>query len=128
MGIFRFKKHLNSPRIFFKDLEEPEGFPHGLKVPRPRLKHGSCDELSRIFLFFCFTSRRGSERNFLLSSTVLVLTISRFIQYAVSHSMFRFFFLSFHRYVFVKMGYIYLFNLVQFFPYGSCRKWPAKHG
>ena len=52
VGIFCSKKHLNSPRIFFKDLEEPEGFPHGLKVPRPRLKHGSCDELSRIFLFF----------------------------------------------------------------------------
>ena len=113
MGIFHFKKHLNSPRTFFKDLGEPEGFPHGLKFPRPRLKHGSCDELSRIFLFFCFTSRRGSERNFLLSSTVLVFTISRFIQYAVLHSMIRK--ISIFPWIrFYKNG-VCLFHLVYFF-------------
>ena len=62
MGIFCFKKHLNSPRTFFKDLGEPEGFPHGLKVPRPRLKHGSCDELSRIFLFLFHIPTRLREK------------------------------------------------------------------
>ena len=62
MGIFHFKKHLNSPRTFFKDLGEPEGFPHGLKVPRPRLKHGSCDELSRIFLFLFHIPTRLREK------------------------------------------------------------------
>ena len=35
--------------VFWRVLR---GSPYGLKVPRPRLKHGSCDELSRIFLFF----------------------------------------------------------------------------
>ena len=114
MGIFRFKKHLNSPRFFFKDLGEPEGFPHGLKVPRPRLKHGSCDELSRIFLFFCFTSRRGSERNFLLSSTVLVFTISRFIYNMQCYILCLEFFLFFHGYFFIKMGYVYFIYYIFF--------------